>query len=148
MNRRPPMLPLQPQPSYESVLPPVPQHPVDLDALEDEIKEMTGNPARRLSPVLPDAQPEADIGRLSADAVLEQFKMAAKSVEEMGEEIQARIRALEGSLKECDADMKLLAEAAVAIREKGKLAHAEIERTAAVSKDIREIVAAIKNKLT
>lgn len=107
-------------------------HPVDFNALENEINRLP---------------PPEDIGRLSADAVLEQFKMAAKAVEDMGEEVQARIRALQDALKECDDDMKLLTEAAVAIREKGKLAHTEIERTAAVSKDIREIVAAIKNKL-
>ena len=88
-----------------------------------------------------------DIGKLSADAVQEQYKMAAKSVEDMGEEIQSRIRALEAAMRECDEDMKLLKEAADAIREKGKHAHAEIERTSAVSKDIRDVVAQIKTKL-
>ena len=120
------------------------KHPVDLDALENEVtKNLT-----KLGPLAPARmQPEPDLGKLSADAVLEQFKMAAKSVEEMGEEIQIRIRALEAAMQECDSDMKLLKDAADAIRDKGKHAHAEIERTSAVSKDIREIVAAIKTKL-
>jgi hypothetical protein len=54
---------------------------------------------------------------------------------------------LETVLKDCDADMKLLASAAIAIREKGKRAHEEIAKTAAVSKNIREIVADFQSKL-
>jgi uncharacterized coiled-coil DUF342 family protein len=114
-------------------------HPVNLDVIEDQISQLAGVPTL--------TRHEEDIGKLSADAVLEQYKMAAKSVEDMGEEIQKRIRALEAAIRECDADMKLLKEAADAIREKGKHAHAEIERTSAVSKDIRDIVASIKGKL-
>jgi uncharacterized coiled-coil DUF342 family protein len=113
-------------------------HPVNLDVIENQINQLAGMPTLK--------QPD-DIGKLSADAVLEQYKMAAKSVEDMGEEIQKRIRALEDAMRECEDDMKLLKEAADAIREKGKHAHAEIERTSAVSKDIREIVANIKSKL-
>jgi hypothetical protein len=113
--------------------------PIDLDALESEI----GN-----HPQLPALAPdEPNIGKLSADAVLEQYKMAAKSVEEMGNEVQQRITALNAAMAECDADLKLLKDAAIAIREKGKYAHAEIERTAAVSKDIHTIVEQIKTKL-
>jgi uncharacterized coiled-coil DUF342 family protein len=89
-----------------------------------------------------------DIGRLSADAVLEQYKMAAKSVEEMGIEVTKRIAALEAALTECHKDMKLIKEAADAISEKGKFAHAEIERTSAVSSDIRSVVQQIMGKLT
>jgi uncharacterized coiled-coil DUF342 family protein len=118
-----------------------PLPPVDLDRLAAEISfEQHKLPAVTL-------QHTPDIAKLSADAVLEQYKMAAKSVEEMGEEVQARIRALEAAIVECNADMKLLKEAADAIMEKGKHAHVEIERTAAVSKDIRDIVAQIKEKL-
>jgi uncharacterized coiled-coil DUF342 family protein len=91
--------------------------------------------------------PTPDIGKLSADAVLEQFKVAAKSVEAMGAEVQERIRALEAAITDCNDDLKLLTEATEAIRDKGKHAHAEIERTSAVSKDIRNIVDQIKSKL-
>jgi hypothetical protein len=116
--------------------------PVDLDALEQDV---VGS-LQQLPPV--QMQPQPDIGRLSADAVLEQFNIAAKSVEAMGDEVRKRIAALETALKECDADLRLLADAAAAIRDKGKHAHAEIERTSAVSKDIRGIVDQIKAKLT
>jgi hypothetical protein len=128
-------------------------HPVDLDRLEQELHtSLEKIPVPYYNADAPkdfvkSATPP-DIGRLSADAVLEQYNMAAKSVEEMGDEIKKRIAALEAALKECDADMKLLAEAAAAIRDKGKHAHSEIERTAAVSKDIRDIVDQIKAKLT
>jgi uncharacterized coiled-coil DUF342 family protein len=118
--------------------------PVDLHALEKDISSPL--PTVQIKPAQ-QMQTEPDIGKLSADAVLEQYNMAAQSVEAMGEEVQKRIRALEAAMKECDDDMKLLKEAADSIKEKGRHAHAEIERTSAVSKDIREIVAAIKAKL-
>lgn len=119
-----------------------------LDIVERELREITGQQYATLPMISIDVAAEPDIGKLSAEAVLEQYKMAAKSVEEMGEEVQKRILALQAAMDECAADLKLLAEAAAAIREKGKHAQAEIERTAAVSKDIREIIAEIKKKLT
>jgi methyl-accepting chemotaxis protein len=123
-------------------------HPVDLDQLAQQIEnDMSAGVQRLPVPRMDQVQRQPDIGKLSADAVLEQFKMAAKSVEEMGEEVQERIRALEAAIHECNSDMQLLREAADAIREKGKHAHAEIERTSAVSKDIRDIVAQIKAKI-
>jgi chromosome segregation ATPase len=135
-------------------------HPVDLDQLGEQVNQLSRTPVdlhaleRDISSPLPavtlkqtQVQADPDIGKLSADAVLEQYNMAAKAVEAMGEEVQKRIRALEDAMKDCDEDMRLLREAADSIREKGQLAHAEIERTSAVSKDIREIVAAIKAKI-
>jgi hypothetical protein len=122
------------------------QREIDLDSLENEISSsLEKMPSLRLPPA--PQLPTPDIGKLSADAVLEQFKVAAKSVEAMGAEVQERIRALEAAIVECNADLTLLAEAAEAIRAKGKHAHAEIERTSAVSKDIRNIVDQIKVKL-
>jgi hypothetical protein len=44
--------------------------------------------------------------------------------------------------------MKLLAEAAASIREKGKLAHAQIEEMSAVTKHVRETVAEATKKIT
>jgi uncharacterized coiled-coil DUF342 family protein len=119
--------------------------------LENELTESIRNLAPSAKPLVtdaPSASYQEDIGKLSAEAVLEQYKMAAKSVEEMGSEVTKRIAALEAALNECHSDMKLIKEAADAIAAKGKLAHAEIERTAAVSSDIRAIVAQIMAKLT
>ena len=82
-----------------------------------------------------------DIGRLSAEAVLAQYEEAAKSVEAMGNEIKDRIKRLEGAMIEADSDMKTVAEAAAAIREKGKLAQLMIEEASGVSKQIRETCA-------
>jgi predicted ribosome quality control (RQC) complex YloA/Tae2 family protein len=96
-------------------------------------------------PEIPAAR-DADIGRLSAKAVQSQYEQAAKNVEAMGEAVKERILALETSLNECDKDMKLLAEAASAIREKGRLAYANIEHTAQVSKEIRAVCAEFQKK--
>lgn len=143
MNHRPPM-----------------NHPVDLDALENDIGELlhTSQAPRgpyaphesNVEPLPPRVMPAAqhrEISKLSADVVLEQYKLAAKAIEAMGEEVQRRATALEAASAECVADMKLLKEAAEMVVEKGKQAHAEIERTTAVSRDIREVIESVKAKL-
>lgn len=90
---------------------------------------------------------EQDIGRLSAEAVLAQYEAAAKSVEGMGEEIKDRIKRLEAALVEADADLKLVAEAAAAIREKGRLVYVQIEEAAGVSQKIRDACADFRKKV-
>jgi hypothetical protein len=101
------------------------QERVEIDRLEDAMHQaVTAAP---------------DLGRLSAEAVLKQYEIAAHNIEEMGAAVKERIAALEAALSECDADMRLIGEAALAIREKGKIAYANIEHTAAVSREIREI---------
>lgn len=90
---------------------------------------------------------EEDIGRLSAEAVLAQYELAAKAVEDMGEAIKTRVARLADALAEADADMRLVAETAKAIREKGALAHAQIEEAAGVSKEIRGACADFRSKI-
>jgi hypothetical protein len=87
------------------------------------------------------------LGRLSAEAVQAQYETAAKSVEAMGDEVRVRIAKLEAALAECDADMRLIAEGANAIREKGKLVSLQIEEAAIQCKDIRDICDTLKAKL-
>jgi uncharacterized protein YfcZ (UPF0381/DUF406 family) len=88
-----------------------------------------------------------DLGRMSAQAVLAQYEAAAKSVESMGDEVKVRVAKLEAALQECDADMQLLAEAANAIREKGKLVYIQIDEASDVSKDIRAACAEFRKKI-
>ena len=116
--------------------------PVDLDQLEQQL--ITTKPP----PVTLAAQEAApDLGKLSADAVLEQYNMAAKSVEDMGEDIKQCVLSVASMMEQCTADLKLIKDAADTIRQRGKNAHAEVERTSGVLKDIREIVSTIKSKL-
>jgi hypothetical protein len=118
-----------------------------LTRLEDEVRDrLTGMPVFNEPEPLP--VPETlDIARLSADAVLQQFEAAAKAVEEMGVAIKQRVAALEAALHECDSDLKLLTEAAAAIREKGRHAEAQIERTASISRDIRAVISDCRAKI-
>jgi hypothetical protein len=108
------------------------QERVEIDRLEDAMH-------------LPAAEAH-DLGRLSAEAVLKQYETAAHNVEEMGAAVKERIAALTAALAECDADMRLIGEAANAIREKGKHAYAHIEHTAAVSREIRAICSEFQRK--
>ena len=123
-----------------------PLRTVDADNLESEISDMLRTDRRPLvtQPLAPEPD---DIGRLSAEAVLAQYDHAAKCVEELGLEVKDRIRKLEDQLKEADADLKLIGEAANKIREKGKLVHMQIEEASQLSKDIRETCAEFVRKV-
>jgi hypothetical protein len=123
-----------------------PLRAIEADDLENEIGDMLRDTRQR--PVIQPAAPQQDdIGRLSAEAVLAQYDHAAKCVEELGLEVKERIRKLEDQLKEADADLKLIGEAANKIREKGKLVHAQIEEASQLSKDIRETCAEFVRKV-
>ena len=104
--------------------------------------------ANKPSPVsMSEILPDMDIGRLSAEAVHQQYELAAKAVAGMGEVVKEHIARLETTLKECDADMKSIAEASAEIASKGKLVAAEIEHTNAIAAEIRSMVTEFKRKV-
>ena len=92
-------------------------------------------------PVLPTIDDVQEIAKLTAQGVTAQYEAAAQAVEKMGEEVKDRIAKLEAALAECNKDMKTVAEAAAAIREKGKLVALQIEEASVLSKDIRNACA-------
>jgi hypothetical protein len=117
---------------------------IDVERLEgDVISALTSYKNDKVIP-MPKAE---DIGRLSAEAVLSEYEAASKAVEELGDEIKSRIKNLEVSMFEADADLKLLAEAAAAIREKGKLVQVQIEEASSLSKSIKDACAEFHKKI-
>jgi transposase-like protein len=90
---------------------------------------------------------EKDIGRLSAEAVLTQYEATAKAVETMGTEVKDRIAKLEAAMREADEALKLVAEAAHSIRERGKLVQVQIEEATQLSKEIRDTCAEFRRKV-
>jgi signal recognition particle GTPase len=119
-------------------------HLRSLDSLEHDVQTAL---ERQRAGALVEHIDEKDVGRLSAEAVLSQYEVAAKAVESMGDEIKERIKKLEAALIEADKDLKLVAEAAQAIREKGKLVQVQIEEASSLSEDIRAICADLKKKV-
>jgi hypothetical protein len=121
------------------------QQPAILD-LEAEVANTLRGDHRTPLPPAPTVSIE-DIGRLSAEAVQAQYEHAAQSIESMGAAVKERISKLEAAMHECDADMKMIAETAAAVREKGKLIFAQIEEANSVSKDIRAACTEFKSKV-
>jgi len=115
---------------------------IDLERLEGDVRHVlsrtNNDPAMKA----------ADLGRLSAEAVQAQYENAAREVEEMGNAIKDRIQKLEAALRECDADMKYVAEAAIAIREKGKHVHLQIQEASTLSQEIRAAASEFTKKVT
>jgi len=88
-----------------------------------------------------------DLGRMSAEAVNEQYEAAAKAFEDMAPEVKQRVASIAGALLELDADLKTIAEMAAAIRDKGKRVQLQIEEASALSNDIRDAALDVKKRL-
>ena len=114
--------------------------PFDLDRLGKDVESTLTN--RQMS--APHSKEYEDLGRLSADAVQSQYEMAAKAVEEMGHAIRKR---MEDTLTDCDKTMKMIDEAAKAIRAKGEQVHKQIAEDSALSQEIHKTVENIKSKM-
>lgn len=115
--------------------------------LENEIEAALHSTPLPKPVLMPAPTTTPDIGRMSAEAVLAQYEVAAKSVEEMGHDVKDRIAKLEAALAECDKDMKIINECAQMIRDKGKMVQAQIEEASALSHDIREACVEFKRKV-
>lgn len=116
--------------------------PGDID-METELGQLL----KRAAPPVTLPAIKTDLGRMSGEAIMAQYEAAARSVEEMGEDVKERIAKLEAAMVECHNDMRLVTEAAVFIREKGKHVQALIEEASAVSNDIRSAVVEFKRKV-
>jgi len=88
-----------------------------------------------------------DLGRMSAEAVMKQCEATVASVEEMGKTVQNLVKRLGESLIECDTDLKHVAEATHAIREKAKHTEAVIDHVNDLSKSIRAACADFQKKV-
>ena len=88
-----------------------------------------------------------DIGRMTAEAVLQVYDTTAKQVEGMGTEIKALIAKLAQAMADADADLKLLGEAANAIRAKGDRLRTLLSEASETSKLIRDACQDFKDKV-
>jgi hypothetical protein len=119
--------------------------PRDLDA---DVQQVLSRKFTDPKPAVSTAMRELDdLGRMSAEAVLTQYEATAKAVEEMGNDVKEMVKKLGYSLIECDNDMKVVAETAAAIREKGKHSQALIEQVSALSSSIRAACEEFKKKV-
>lgn len=120
--------------------------------LDDDIRALARTSVERTT--LPATVPMSttmreldDLGRMSAEAVLTQYEATAKAVEEMGNDVKEMVKKLGYSLIECDNDMKVVAETAAAIREKGKHNEALIQQVSALSSSIRAACEEFRKKV-
>lgn len=117
--------------------------PIDVERLEGDVISALTSYQNKIIPITK----AEDIGRLSAEAVLSEYEIAAKAIEGLGDEIKTRIKNLETSLFEADKDIKTVAETANAIREKGKLVQVQIEEASSVSKGINDACVEFRKKV-
>ena len=117
---------------------------IDLDIADLHIDEKKDAP--KALPVRDDNNLDS-LGRMSAEAVTKQYESAAKAVESLRDDVRARIAMLQGAFDDCARDMKLITEAANAIREKGKQARDTVEKSSALSRQVRDACADLKKRV-
>jgi uncharacterized coiled-coil DUF342 family protein len=109
-------------------------HPDDVERVLDRVHQPVPNTLE-------------DLGRMAGEAVLTQFDAVAKATEEMGRDVRQRIASLEAALVEADRDLKMIEEAAHVVRDKGKMVQAQVEQSAALSRELRETLAKVTKRL-
>ncbi|HEX2558399.1 MAG TPA: hypothetical protein VHK86_08780 [Nitrososphaera sp.] len=120
-----------------------PQHPRDLD----EAEVLPYAPKLPLPVYAQHIEGVDNIGRLSAEAIVQQYEAAAKQVEELGVETKEIAAKLTEALKECDEDMRVIAETAQAIRDKGKSIFIQIEDASRITTELRRTCIELKDKI-
>jgi methyl-accepting chemotaxis protein len=88
-----------------------------------------------------------ELGKISAEAIVQQYEAAAKQVEEMGNEIRESTKKLAAALAEHNEDMKLIAETVQAIRERGKTIFLQIEDASNITTELRATCVELKKKI-
>jgi len=117
----------------------------------DELRDITAQRARKphiVEQLEPEPKPSiTELGKLSAEAVMQQWETAATGVEALGADVKQMIGKLRDEMVRCDENLKRLAETAAEIREQGKLAQALVERSGMQSDDIRATCEGLSKKL-
>lgn len=134
--------------------------PFDVSKLENEVlatmpsrRQEVGQQVSEYAPKLPlpsyvEHSEEVDnVGRLSAEAIIQQYEAAAKQVEALGEEIKSSSEKLMAALAEHDADMKMIAETAQEIRDRGKAIFLQIESASQITTELRRTCSELKSKI-
>ena len=89
----------------------------------------------------------AELDKAGAHTVNEQCEKAAQQLEQLANESKTHVAKLEDRLAELHKDISLLAEAAAAIRNKGKSIELMIHDAALFSEYVRDVVEAITKKV-
>lgn len=112
--------------------------------VEDDIEN-----ALRMQPQLPPPPPATsrDVGRLTAEAIIGQYELAAREVEAMGDELKARAEKLEATKSEAIAAIDEIKETAARYRDAGKRVALQIEDMAAMTAEVRETCGTLRAKI-
>jgi preprotein translocase subunit SecD len=101
----------------------------------------------QLEPEPPVEKTITDLGRLSAEAIMQTWETTASRVDALGVDVKAMIGRLRDEMVRCDENLKRLAETAADIMEQGKLTMALIERSSQLSDDVRATAEGLSKKL-
>ena len=89
-----------------------------------------------------------EIGRLSAEAIVREYEVAAKEIEATGAELLERVRQCEAMTHDALAVTKELKEIAARYREEAKRVFAEIENCSQTTAEVRQTCIELREKIT
>ncbi len=89
-----------------------------------------------------------DIGKLTAEAVVKEYELAAKEVESMGTELAERLKKLEETKADTLMAIDAVKDTAARYRDEGKRIFLQIEDCALLTAEVRTTCTALAGKIT
>src|SRR5829696_8662527 len=88
-----------------------------------------------------------EIGKLSAEAVVQEYEAAAKDIEAMGAELIERVKQCETMTKDALAVTKEMKQTAARYREQAKRVFLQIEECSAITAEVRKTCIELKDRI-
>lgn len=89
-----------------------------------------------------------EIGRLSAEAIVGEYEVAAKEIKATGDELIEHVKKCEAMIRDAFAVTEELREIAARYREEGKRVFAEIENCSQTTAEVRQTCIELREKIT
>lgn len=136
--------------------------PFDVSRFEDEVRDVvqqTGSHVlaidhwpRTPAPPVPEyvshREGATEIGKLSAEAIVQEYEAAAKEIEAMGEVMKAMVQRCEQLASSASAMLEDIKTTAQRYRNEGKRIFDEIESCSTMTDDVRRLCGAFRDKIT
>jgi hypothetical protein len=136
--------------------------PFDVGRFEDEVRDVvqqtrshshTVNQSLRTpAPPVPEyvshREGATEIGKLSAEAIVQEYEAAAKEIEAMGEVMKAMVQRCEQLTSSASAMLEDIRTTAERYRKEGKRIFNEIEACSTMTDDVRRLCEAFRDKIT
>jgi hypothetical protein len=126
---------------------PAPDRPFDASQLEADIRDRRGEQPQNFAPPKVRAAMEADVGKLTSEAVLTSYDAGAKALEALGVELREMLKRNDEMVADANSTLKQIEETIAECREQGKMFALRVTNSADMIKEVRETCEDLRRKI-